>query len=366
MQIDSIDCIYLQVPYRQEGRISLRTPFSLPGFFHFLAVRVRTNDGLHGLGFTRSSLGGDALARLIRGPIADAILKEDPLQHDWLFHRIEKRFHGVGFHGLVARAYAAVDIALWDIRGKGSNLPLYRLFGGSRGSASVYLGNAATSGKDPQETLQIAKPLVEQGVLGLNIEVGSGDVQNDADRVQQIRDGLGENAWLCVDAEGRYDLGTAMAMAHFYEEDVGIDRCEFPLNADDAVGYRRLAERMEVPLALGSTFESRDEFRQILERGDIRVLRPDALRLGGITPFLKIAALAEAYPVVVTPVRLPEIGVHLACGLPNVDAVEFSNLLEPLFVEPARIENGKLTPSSTPGHGFELNPDAVKQYAVAE
>lgn len=365
MQIESIDCTYLQVPYRQEGRISLRTAFSLPGFFHFLAVRVRTNDGLEGLGFTRASLAGDAFESIIEGPICDTLLKENPLQHDRLFHRIEKRFHGVGFHGLVARAYAAVDIALWDIRAKVSNLPLFRLLGGSRASASVYLGNAATSGKDPQETLQIAKPLVEQGVLGLNIEVGSGEVQNDADRVQQIRDGLGDNAWLCVDAEGRYDLGTAMAMAHFFEEDVGIDRLEFPLVADDATGYRRLAERMEVPLAVGSTFNAREEFRHVLEQGNVRVLRPDVLRLGGITPFLKIAALAEAYPVVVSPVRLPEIGVHLACGLPNIDAVEFTNLLEPLFLNPLRIEKGKLVPSNAPGHGLELNPDAVERYSVS-
>jgi L-talarate/galactarate dehydratase len=364
MQIESIDCTYLQVPYRQEGRISLRTTFSLPGFFHFVAVRVRTSDGLQGLGFTRSSLAGDAMARIIDGPISDALVKENPLEFDRLFHRIEKRFYGVGFHGMVARAYAAVDIALWDLRGKAANMPLHRLLGGSRASAPVYLGNAATSGKDPQETLQIAKPLVETGVLGLNIEVGSGDIQNDADRVQQIRDGLGDDAWLSVDAVGRYDLGTALAMAHFYEEDVGIDRCEFPLRADDAVGFRRLAERMEVPLALGSTFDRPDEFRQILERGDVRVLRPDLLRLGGITPFLKIAALAEAYPVIVSPVRLPEIGVHLACGLSNVDAVEYSNLLEPLFVTPARIEQGKLVPPAAPGHGLELNPDAVERYAV--
>ncbi len=88
------------------------------------------------------------------------------------------------------------------------------------------------------------------------------------------------------------------------------------------------------------------------------------MRLGGITPFLKIAALAEAYPVVLSPVRLPEIAVHFACGLPNVDAVEFTNLLEPVFAEPLSIEKGKLTPSLKPGHGLELNPEAAGRYAV--
>jgi len=364
MLIDSIECLHLQVPFRHEGRISLRSTLTLPGFFNFLAVRVRTDDGLHGIGFTRAAIGGEALASLIRGPLAEMVIKENPLDHDRLFHRVEKRFHGVGFHGLTARAYAAIDMALWDLKGKIADLPLYRLLGGSRSSASVYLGNAATTGKDPQETLAIAKPLIEQGVLGVNIEVGGGNVQHDADRVQQIRDGLGDDAWLSIDAQGRYDLGTSLAMAHFYEEDVGIDRYEFPMPAEDVKGYQRLAERMEVPLALGNTFDRRDEFRQILESGWVRVLRPDLLRLGGITPFVKIAALAEAYAVNVSPVRLPEIAVHLACGLPNIDAVEFSNVLEPLFAEPVRIEKGKLTPSPRPGHGLEFNPDAIERYCV--
>ncbi len=365
MFIESIDCSHLKVPFRYEGRLNLRGTLTLPGFFSFITVRITCSDGSQGLGFTRSSLAGEAIAQMIRGPIADSVLKENPLEYDRLFHRVEKRFHGVGFHGLVARAYAAVDIALWDLRGKISNLPLFRMLGGSRPSASVYLGNAATSGKDPQETLHIAKPLVEQGVLGLNIEVGGGNIQHDADRVQQIRDGLGDEAWLAIDVEGRYDLGTALAMAHFYEEDIGIDRYEYPLPTEDAKGYQRLAERMEVPLAIGSSFDRRQDFRQVLECGNVRVLRPDVLRLGGISPFLKIAALAEGYPVIISPVRLPEIGVHLACGLSNVDAVEFTNLLDPLFEQPLCIEKGKLTPTSAPGHGFELHPEAMERYAVS-
>ncbi|MCE9533853.1 MAG: mandelate racemase/muconate lactonizing enzyme family protein [Planctomycetes bacterium] len=364
MLIESIECLHLQVPFRHEGRISLRNTLTLPGFFNFLAVRVRTDAGLDGIGFTRAAIGGEALASLIRGPLAEVVLKENPLEHDRLFHRAEKRFHGVGFQGLAARAYAAIDIALWDLKGKIADLPLYRLLGSSRSHASVYLGNAATTGKDPQETLAIAKPLIEQGVLGLNIEVGGDNIQHDADRVQQIRDGLGEDAWLSIDAQGRYDLGTALAMAHFYEEDVGIDRYEFPIPAEDAKGYQRLAERMEVPLALGNTFDRRDEFRQVLESGWVRVLRPDVLRLGGITPFVKIATLAEAYAAVVSPVRLPEIAVHLACGLSNINAVEFSNVLEPLFAEPVRIDKGKLTPSARPGHGLEFNPEALERYGV--
>jgi L-talarate/galactarate dehydratase len=192
-----------------------------------------------------------------------------------------------------------------------------------------------------------------------------GGVQLDADRVQQIRDALGESAWLGVSVDGRYDLGTALAMAHFYEEDVGIDWIDTPLPPDDRVGYQRLAERMEVPLAAGSAFDDRDAFRRALEGGSIRVLRPDALRLGGITPLLKVAALAEAYHVPVVPFRLPEVGVHLACALPNVPMAEWGSWLSAAFADPVVPRQGRLVPPDRPGLGLDLNDEAVVRFRVA-
>jgi L-alanine-DL-glutamate epimerase-like enolase superfamily enzyme len=212
--------------------------------------------------------------------------------------------------------------------------------------------------------VRAARPLVEQGVLGVAVEVGGGDVQQDADRVQQIRDGLGESAWLGVAADGRYDLGTALAMAHFYEEDVGIDWLDAPLPADDRVGYRRLAERMEVPLALGSAFDDREAFRRLLEVGEVRVLRPDPLRLGGITPLVKVALLAEAHPVAVVPYRLPEVGIHLACGLANVPMAEWGSWHAAAFAEPVTPKDGRLVPPARPGLGLELSAEAVGRYRV--
>ena len=365
MSISFIELHRLVLPQTKQ-RISLIDPQSKRGeVVEMIAVCLRTGAGLTSLGFTCATSGAAAIRSLIEKDFAPLLTGANPLDPERLLMRAQAQFRTAGWHGLVARAWAAIDIALWDLKAKIANLPLYQLFGGARSSASVYLSDVASSGHDPAQTLAAAKPLIEEGVLGLYVEVGGGNIQLDADRVQQIRDGVGDNAWLGIAVEGRYDLGTAMAMAHFYEEDVGIDRYDTPLPADDAAGYQRLAERMEVPLALGDSFDRRDDFRRTLERGDVRVIRPDVLRLGGITPFLKIAALAEAYPVTVTPYRLPEIGVHLACGLPNVDAVEFVSTLSSAFLEPLQIKNGKLAPGVKPGHGFELNPDVLQRYAVS-
>jgi len=354
---------HLRLPPARQ-RISLTDPDrARVDVVDLIAVEVQTDSNSRGLGFTWASAGALAIRSLIEDDFPPLLIGEDPLRIERHLARFQNRFRHSGWPGLVARAYAAVDIALWDLKSKTAGLPLFKLLGGARSSASVYLCDLASANQEPAQTLKIAKPMIDDGALGLLVEVGDGDIQLDADRVQQLRDGMGEDAWLGVAAEGRYNLATALAMAHFYEEDVGIDRCEFPLPAHDVAGYQRLAERMEVPLALGSNFDKRDDFRPVLECGDIRVIRPDVLRLGGLTVFLKVAALAEAYPVTLTPYRLPEIGVHLACGLPNIDAVDFTTMLAPAFREPLQLEKGKLTPPARPGHGLELNPTALEQYA---
>ena len=275
-----------------------------------------------------------SIRSLIDTELSPLVVGEDPNDTERHFARAQNRFRSTGWPGLASRAYAAIDIALWDLKGKAAGLPLYRLLGGAGSAASCFIGDLATIGSDADQTVRSATPWLGQGVMGVAIDVGGGDVQLDADRVQRIRDGLGESAWIGIAADGRYDLGTALAMAHFYEEDVGIDWFDSPIPVEDRVGYRRLAERMEVPLAIGSTLDDRDAFLAALQQGDIRVLRPDPLRLGGITPVLKLAALAEAYQVKIVPFRLPEVGVHLACGLPNVPMAEWGSWLAPIFAEP--------------------------------
>jgi L-talarate/galactarate dehydratase len=362
MTITRVETNLLTMPAAR-SRLSLTDPRP-PSSTSMVAVRLHTNGDHVGLGVTATNVAGQVIRTLIEGEIAPLVVGEDPNDNERLLSKAQGRFRATGWTGLVARAYAAIDVALWDLKAKIAGLPLFRLLGGARSATSCFTGDLAPIGSDPQQTVNAARPLLDQGLLGVAIEVGGGEVQLDADRVQQIRDGLGESAWLGISADGRYDLGTALAMAHFYEEDVGIDWIDFPIPVEDRVGYQRLAERMEVPLALGSTFDNRDDFRRVLERGEVRVLRPDPLRLGGITPLLKVAALAEAYQAAVVPHRLPEIGVHLACGLPNVPMAEWGTWLAGAFAEPVMPKNGKLVPPNRTGHGLELSQEAVARYRV--
>jgi L-talarate/galactarate dehydratase len=363
MNITRVEPLLLSVPAPRR-RVSLIDPRPATGA-DVLAVRLHTDTDHVGLGFATIPAAGIALRALIETDLAPIVTGEDPVGHEALFARAVAASRTVGWGGLFARAYAAVDLAVWDLKGKAAGLPLHRLIGGVRPSAAFFVGDLAPVGSDAAETIRAARPLIDQGALGVAVDVGGGEVQADADRVQQIRDGIGESAWLGIAVDGRYDLATALAMAHFYEEDVGIDWIDFPIPVEDRVGYQRLAERMEVPLALGSSFADRDDFRRALDRGEARVLRPDVFRLGGLTPLLKVAALAEAFPVTVVPYRTPEVGVHLACGLPNVPMAEWGGWLSAVFAKPVAPTNGKLMPPDEPGMGLELSDEAVAKYRVA-
>jgi len=362
MTITRIETILLSLPVARSRR-SLTDP-QPPSAAVMVAVQLHTDTDHIGLGFTTANVAGPVIRALIERELAPLVLGEEATDNERLLNKAQGQFRASGWAGLAARAYAAIDIAMWDLKAKSAGLPLFRLLGGARPAAPCFAGDLAPVGSDPQQTVNAARPLLDQGMLGVAVEVGGGEVQLDADRVQQIRDGLGESAWLGIAAEGRYDLGTALAMAHFYEEDIGIDWIDFPIPVEDRVGYQRLAERMEVPLALGSAYDSRDDFRRVLERGEVRVLRPDPLRLGGLTPLLKVAALAEAYQVVVVPYRLPEIGVHLACGLPNVPMAEWGTWLAGALAEPVTPKGGKLVPPNRTGHGLTLRSEALVQYRV--
>src|SRR5207249_7483399 len=144
------------------------------------------------------------------------------------------------------------------------------------------------------------------GMMGFKVRVGGADPETDAERVTRVREAFGEDIWLAVDANQRYDYATALAMGHFFEEEMGIDWFEEPISCEDVEGHARLASKLEVPIAVGETLYSREEFRHYLDRGAADVLQPDVTRLGGLTAWLKVAALAEMHHRPMSPHVLPE------------------------------------------------------------
>jgi L-alanine-DL-glutamate epimerase-like enolase superfamily enzyme len=153
-------------------------------------------------------------------------------------------------------------------------------------------------------------------------------------------------------------------MGRFLEEEMDADWFEDPVPADDRAGLLRLADKLEVPVAAGGAFDRLADFTQWVTQAPAGVVRPDVLRLGGLTAALKVVTLAEAFHRPAVPVLLPEVGVHVACGLAGVAAVDYVGWLAPLWTEPPKLVDGRLTPPPGPGLGLELNPEALAKYHV--
>lgn len=216
----------------------------------------------------------------------------------------------------------------------------------------------------PEQIVEASRPFLDRGMMGLKLKVGNKDPEVDADRVASVREALGEEVWLGVDANQRYDYGTALSMGQFFEEEIGADWFEEPLSCEDVEGHVRLAERLDIPIALGETLFSLAEFQDYVSRGAVEVLQPDLTRIGGLTAWLKVAALAEQHHRVLAPHLFPELAVHLACGLPHVRMVEYMPWFDAAFLETPAIVDGKIVPPQRPGLGLELNQDNINKYRI--
>jgi L-talarate/galactarate dehydratase len=354
-------------------RLPLSRPIAAPAdsqrgrFDHIflLVVHLDTDAGHQGLGFAYTLEGGGRALKIIADDdLAPLVIGEDPLDHERLAAKYYWRLQNIGRRGLVSQAYSAVDLALWDLKGKIAGLPLYKLLGGARESTPVYGSDTGWLWMSPEEIIEASQPYLEQGMMGIKLKVGHSDPEADAERVTRVREALGEEVWLAVDANQRYDYGTALSMGHFFEEEIGADWFEEPISCEDVDGHARLADRLEIPIALGETLQSSSEIRNYLEHGAVDVVQPDLTRMGGLTNWLKAAALAELYHRPVAPHLLPEVAVHLACGLPQVRMVEYMPWLSSAFVDPPAIVNGQLVPPKRPGIGLEIRNDAIEKYRM--
>ena len=362
MKILKAECELLHVPLARPRASSLENAGGRLNHVVVLLVHLRTDAGLDGLGFAYAlQSSGRALLATAQDDLAPLVAGEEPLDHQRLGSKAYWRMQTVGRRGLVQQAWSAFDVALWDLKGKAAGLPLHKLLGGARSSCEAYGSDTAWLWMSVEQMVEASQPYVEQGMKGLKVKVG-GDADADLDRLTRLREELGDDVWLAVDANERYDYATALTMGRFFEEEIGVGWFEEPISCEDAEGHARLARRLDIPIAAGEMLFGADEFARYGALDALAVWQPDVTRLGGITPWLNVAAMAEARHLPVSPHLLPEIGVHLGCGLPVVTSVEYMPWLYPLFANPPVLERGRLVPPPGPGLGLVLDAAAVAKF----
>ncbi|MFB9470556.1 L-talarate/galactarate dehydratase [Nonomuraea salmonea] len=317
-----------------------------------LTCEIGTRDGLRGLGFSYTTRAGTPAQYAHVREVGESLLGRDPSDIGKTYEALLWAGASVGRSGVATQALAAVDVALWDLKARRAGLPLAKLLGAYRDSVRVY----NTSGGYLQAPLDEVKERAAQslagGIGGIKIKVGQPDMKEDLRRLAAVREHLGDGVPLMVDANQQWDRASALRFGRAVE-DLGLVWIEEPLDAYDAEGHARLAAALDTPIATGEMLSSVAEHIGLIEAVD--VIQPDVPRVGGITPYLKIAALADHAHTQVAPHFVMEIHVHLAAAFPRESWVEHIEWLAPLFEERMRIEGGRMAVPDRPGLGLSLS-----------
>lgn len=322
-----------------------------------LAVEVHTADGLTGLGISYSKrAGGDgqyAHAREIGG----VVIGEDPSDIGKVYDKLLWAGASVGRSGLATQAIGAFDVALWDLKGKRAGLSLAKLIGSYRDSVRCYNTSGGFFSSPLPEVLANASASVASGIGGIKIKVGHPDNRVDLERVEAIRSHLGPETALMVDANQQWDRATALRMGRALEQ-YHLTWIEEPVDSADVEGHATLARALDTPVATGEMLTSPLEHTRFIEAEAVDVLQPDAPRVGGITPFLRVAALADHKGLDLAPHFAMELHVHLAASYPREAWLEHFEWLEPVFNERLKIDGGRIVVPTEPGLGLTLSEQA--------
>ncbi len=330
--------------------------------FQLVTVQLRDENGVEGLGYTytvghggsaiRILVGAD-LAPLLIGANADAI--EDIWQQMW------RRVHYVGRGGLASFAISAVDIAMWDLKARRRGMPLWRMLGGTTNQVSAYAGGIDLE-FSIDELLGQAETFLAQGFRAIKMKVGRADLREDLQCVAAMRETLGPDCPLMVDANMAWTVEQAIEAARELKQ-FDIHWLEEPTSPDDFSGHARIARDGGIPIAAGENLHTEREFEMLISSGGVAFPEPDVANIGGITSWLRVAKLAERIGLPITSHGVHDLHVHLLAAVPNASYLEYHGFgLNEFMTNPLQIAHGVAVAPDDLGHGVELDWDALQRY----
>lgn len=329
-------------------------------------VKIETDAGITGIGL---GAGGE-VGRATVARLSTELIGEDPIDVERLWHTmwIPKL---IGRRGLTTRAISAIDIGLWDIRAKAAGMPLYKLLGGFRDRVPTYIaGGYYEEGKGLKELQQEMYDNVEMGAKAIKMKVGAVPIREDVERVKAVREAIGPDVKLLVDANCAYRYYEAIQLAKRMEE-YDIFWFEEPIAPDDYDGHKRIAAATTIPIATGENEYTRYGFRDLIATGAVPILNADAKVLGGVTEFMKVVALAQAHDLDVAPHGSQDIHIHLVAAIANGLILEFyRDSVDPMwgtmYHHTLRLnDDGTVSPPDVPGIGVDPNYEVLAPYRIA-
>ena len=332
--------------------------------FEVVLVSLETESGLQGCGYTYTiGVGGAAIHALIERDLKPMLLGKDSDRIEHIWDSMWRHTHYVGRGGLVSFAMSAVDIALWDLKGKKENAPLWKLLGGSSGQARAYAGGIDLQ-LDPEELVEQTRCNIDKGFRAIKIKVGRDKLSEDVERVRAVRDFIGPDMPLMVDANMRWTVETAIKAARKFRE-YDVFWFEEPTIPDDYKGLAQIASDGGLPVAAGENLHTVYEFRHTIEDGKVAFPEPDVSNIGGITNWMRVAGLAYAHNLKMTSHGVHEIHLHLLAAIPNASYLEVHSFgLERFMENPPELNDGVMQASNSPGHGVTFDWDVLRRFEV--
>ncbi len=329
-----------------------------------LFAEIETADGQRGLGLTYTLRTGGPAQFAHASEVAPLLLGEDPNDIGRLWGKLVWAGASVGRSGLATQAIAAFDTALWDLKARRAGLSLAKLLGAHRDRVRCYNTSGGYLQASVEEILEKSTQSLERGIGGIKMKVGHPDRARDLARVAAVRKHVGDQVPLMVDVNQQWDRATALRMGVAMEQ-FSLEWLEEPLDAYDVEGHAALAEKLITPVGTGEMLTSAGEVAAYIKRGAIDLVMHDAPRVGGITPFLKVAAMAEEAGLMMAPHFVMEIHLHLAAAYPHAAWVEHFEWLEPAFNERLEIRDGHMIVPDRPGLGLSLS-ERIGDWTVAK
>ncbi|MFN0182181.1 MAG: mandelate racemase/muconate lactonizing enzyme family protein [Aquabacterium sp.] len=326
-------------------------------------VRIRCDDGSEGLGYSYTiGTGGSSVMALLRDHLGPRLIGRDPALVEQIGRDLLFATHATSVGAITALALAAVDTALWDWRCRRDGQPLWRAAGGARDRTPVYTTEGGWLHLPVETLVRETLAARDAGFRGAKLKVGKPHLSEDVARLRAVRQAVGDGFEIMVDANQCFTLSEALRRAPAYA-DIGIAWLEEPLPADDITGHARLAAASAVPIAVGESLYSPAQFAAYIQQGAASIIQVDVARIGGITPWLKVAHMAEAFNLAVCPHFLMELHVSLTAACPAGTWVEWIPQLDAVADSRVAVVDGHAVAPDTPGLGIAWRWDEIDRRA---
>ncbi len=347
--------------------LPLRHPIvSKVGFFDdwpMILIDLYTEEGIVGRSYLEPYL--KQAARYLTPVIMDVAeaLRGQPVAPFEFFRRGLNALHLVGREGLSLIAVAGLDMAAWDALAQAAGMPLAVFLGGAIGPVPAYNSNGLWL--NPAESLrQGAEELVQEGgFTALKLRLGRDRLADDLAAIAAVRQGAGEEVKLMCDFNQGLSLGDALERCHSLDDE-GLFWFEEPVVYDNLAGYIRLTRELKTPVQLGENFYGPRVLFQAIVSGAGDFVMPDLMRIGGVTGWLRAAAVAGAAGIPMSTHLYPEFAAHLMCVTETAHWLEWQDWAYPILAEPFKLQDGHLMIPDVPGSGIRWNEDAIRRYAV--